>query len=92
MFGLGLRSGHHPSLDQLISSQLNQVGVPFVVGRRGAGGAEWRCVDFELGRSARGACGCVRCGVRGRAGGVLSVIAWLRKLSRLVSQLCIGVW
>jgi hypothetical protein len=37
MFGLGLRSGHHPSLDQLISSQLNQIGRPFVVGARRAG-------------------------------------------------------
>jgi hypothetical protein len=39
MFGLGLRSGHHPSLDQLISSQLNQVGRPFVVGHAGRAGA-----------------------------------------------------
>jgi hypothetical protein len=51
LFGLGLRSSHHPysASDQLISSQLNQIGVPLLFATQGRGGAEWRCVDFELG-------------------------------------------
>jgi hypothetical protein len=40
--------------DQLISSQLNrvQIGLHLFSWR---GGAEWRCVDFELGRGCGGA-------------------------------------
>jgi hypothetical protein len=37
MFGLGLRSDHHPSLDQLISSQLNQIDIPLLSGAGRAG-------------------------------------------------------
>ena len=63
MFGLGLRSGHHPSLDQLISSQLNQIGVPLFsgAGARGAlSGDVWILIwGVRVGRGAS-ACGAIR--------------------------------
>jgi hypothetical protein len=49
---MGLRSSHHPSSDQLISSQLNQIGVPLSQ-RRGAGALSGDVLDFELGQGGR---------------------------------------
>src|ERR1039457_4297631 len=67
--GTQIRSSSLLRSTHLITTQPDR--RPFVFGRRGAGRAEWRCVDFDLG-SARGAWGkCVRgnqgeavCGVR----------------------------
>jgi hypothetical protein len=42
------------SLRQLIATQLNSTHCPSaVICFRGRGGAEWRCVDFELGGGVR---------------------------------------
>jgi hypothetical protein len=83
MLGLGLMSDHpHCASRQLIPSQLNSCAsescVPLL--RGGAGGAEWRWVDVELGRSVRGGC------TRAWARGVLSVMACSQQLSRSIVQ------
>ena len=57
-----LRSTHRNSTHSCPGS-----GVPLLSGRGARRGAEWRGVDFDLGRSARGG-GARSCGARARAG------------------------
>jgi hypothetical protein len=83
-------------LPQINSSQLSSIAFGLasiccrgagLAGRAGgAGGAEWRCGDFELGRSARVGRGRAS-SFRACCAGVLSVIAWFSTVTRLAVAL-----